>query len=390
MKNEPAIQDQLVKLRRELHQHPELGFEEHTTRKILINALQEQGFKVHGPVAKTGFYVDIEGSRPGPAIAYRADMDALPIGDQKEVEYASKNEGKGHMCGHDVHSTIAFGIATLLKQNREELQGKVRVFWQPAEEINPSGAPEVIKAGILDEFDAVYGIHCDPRLESGSVCILSGMVSASFDKFDITLKAPASMHSARPHLGSDTIWVANKVITELYSLPGRITNALYPFVISVSMIHGGKVHNVIPQEVNIGGTIRCAKHSDREIIQKHIEHLLASFSEIYELQTDLELGKGAPPVRNDDTLAGLAKQVVSNEEEFTLADCNPSMGGEDFAHYSLHKPTLFMRLGTSSGPETSHAVHTPFFDIDEKVLEPAVGLIGNILMDRLQVKQTIS
>ena len=379
-----TIQDRLVHLRRELHRTPELGFEEKVTRDILINALEAEGFEVKGPVARTGFYVDITGAYPGPKVAYRADIDALPIVDEKQVDYASRNKGKGHMCGHDVHSTIALGVAHILNEFRDKLHGSVRIFWQPAEETNPSGAPEIVKSGILDDVDAVYGIHCDPNLKCGTVCILSGMVTASFDKFDITVKAPDSIHSARPHQGSDTMWVTNKILSELYSLPGRLTNTLHPSVISVSKIHGGEVHNVIPQQISLGGTIRCSRHEDRKIIHDHIRKVLKTFSGLYDVSAEIQIGEGAPPVRNDDNLADAAKTVVQSHKEFTLAECSPSMGGEDFAHYSLEKPTLFMRVGTSSGPETSHPVHTSLFDIDETILEPASQLLKDILTHHLE------
>ncbi len=373
----------LISLRRNLHQHPELGFEEHQTRRILIDALESEGFRVQGPVAGTGFYVDIKGDKPGPTIAYRADIDGLPIQDEKPVPYASSHQGKGHMCGHDVHSTIAFGIARNLNQNRDKIRGTVRIFWQPAEEPNPSGAPEIIKSGILDECSAIYGIHCDPNLDAGSICILSGMVTASFDKFTITVTAPESQHSARPHQGTDTIWVTNKIISELYGLPGRLTNSLDPCVIAVSMIHGGDTHNVIPKQVSFAGTIRCSKHEDREVILQHIEKLLDSFSSIYSIECNMQTGRGAPPVRNDDRFATAARSVVEQNPEISLVSCSPSMGGEDFAHYSLKLPALFMRLGTSSGPSTSHPVHTPLFDVDESVMEPASQLLSEILIQNL-------
>lgn len=373
----------LITLRRKLHQHPELGFEERVTRQILIEALEAEELEVRGPVAETGFYVDIQGDHPGPVIAYRADMDGLPIADEKQVAYASTHTGKGHMCGHDVHSTIAFGVARYLSRNRDKICGTVRVFWQPAEEPNPSGAPEVIKSGILDECKAIYGIHCDPSLSAGSVCILSGMVTASFDKFEITLTAPESLHSARPHQGTDTIWVANKVISELYGLPGRLTNSLDPCVIAVSMIRGGETHNVIPKKISFAGTIRCSKHEDREVILDHINRLLNSFAEIYNITCDMQLGRGAPPVRNDDRFAVAAREVAAQNQKISLVSCSPSMGGEDFAHYSLKLPALFLRVGTSSGPSTSHPVHTPLFDVDESVMEPASELLYDILIQNL-------
>ena len=384
MNKEHTIQPHLVELRRALHQCPEIGFQEQETRRMLIAALEEEGLEVHGPVGGTGFFVEIKGSSPGPCVAYRADMDGLPIRDEKQVAYASRNEGYGHMCGHDVHSSIAFGVACLLNERREQIAGRVRVFWQPAEEPNPSGAPEMIKDEILEGVEAVFGLHCDPQLSVGQICILPGMVTASFDKFDITLTASQSLHTARPHQGTDLMWVAHKIMAELYSLPGRLNNALNPCVIAVSKFQGGETHNVIPGQVSLGGTIRCARNDDRELIREHLENLLKSFGKLYNIESGLDIGKGAPPVRNDPELAAMAQRVIGEQKQIKTVYCTPSMGGEDFAHYTLQKPGLFMRLGTSSGPATAHPVHTSLFDIDESVLEPGSRLVAKLLEHYLQ------
>ncbi|MBX2818148.1 MAG: amidohydrolase, partial [Rhodothermaceae bacterium] len=180
-----GFEDQLITARRYLHQHPEIGFNEFETSRFIRNTLESHGLTVHGPLAKTGLYVDIEGHLPGPHIGYRADIDALPTQDAKHVSYASKNAGVAHLCGHDVHSTIAIGIALLLKENREAFGGTIRVFFQPNEEGKPSGAPVMIEDGVLDGLEAVYACHVDPTLPTGQFGLIKGTATASAVRFSV-------------------------------------------------------------------------------------------------------------------------------------------------------------------------------------------------------------
>src|SRR5690606_33520637 len=220
--SDAQLQAILTPVRRHLHRHPELGFEEHETARYVKEWLTHQGFTVHGPLAETGFYVEVEGALPGPAVGYRADMDALPVQDTKEVPYASQRPGVAHLCGHDVHTTVACGVALLLREHRERLRGKVRVFFQPNEERAPSGAPRMIAGGVLDGLDAVYAIHVDPTLAVGRFGLREGALTAGCSPFVVRIESGQAGHSARPHEAVDTVWLATQILQQFYHLAGRV------------------------------------------------------------------------------------------------------------------------------------------------------------------------
>ena len=195
----------LVGVRRHLHRHPELGMEEHDTARFIRQTLEAYGLDVHGPIAGTGLYVDIEGEPPGGTVGYRADIDALPTQDQKRVPYRSQVPDVAHLCGHDAHTAIAIGVALVLHARRDDLHGRVRVFFQPNEEGLPSGAPLMIRAGILEGLDAVYAVHADPTLDVGRYGLIEGPATASSDRFEVKVRQEGTGHSARPHEGADTV-----------------------------------------------------------------------------------------------------------------------------------------------------------------------------------------
>lgn len=381
----------LVDVRRSLHQYPELSWKEHQTAGTVRKKLAEAGLTISPAIAGTGFYTDIKGYDEGPLIAYRADMDALPIQDLKQVSYCSKIEGVAHMCGHDYHTTVALGVALVLSENRDKFKGTVRVFWQPAEESTPSGAPEMITNGVLNGVSAVFGIHCDPNIKSGNIGFRDGPVTASYDAFEIEVSAANSAHSARPHTGQDTIWIANQLVNNLYQLSTRITDSRFPSVISVSTFHGGHALNIIPQKVSFGGTIRTSDETTRQIIKTHIQKLCTGFESIYNVKILVSILSGAPPVINNAKLFDFAKELLSDalgHEHLEYPE--QSMGGEDFAYYSVEAPSLFMRIGTCNSPETSHALHTSFFDVDETTISQAVTIQVYLLTSYLQKLKQIS
>jgi len=212
-------------VRRHLHQYPEIGFHEVHTHRYLREVLELHGLTVHGPLARTGLYADIEGDADGPLIAYRSDIDALPTQDEKNVEYRSTVSGVAHLCGHDAHSAIALGIALLLNERRASLPGTVRVFFQPNEEGIPSGAPAMIEDGVLEGVSAVFASHVDPTLSTGVYGLISGPATASADQFTIRVRGHASGHSARPHQSTDTVWIMSQIMSVLYQTVGRQSDA---------------------------------------------------------------------------------------------------------------------------------------------------------------------
>lgn len=380
------LRDLIVHVRRHLHAHPELGFEEHATAQFIQEVLEAHGFTVEAPLAGTGLYVDIDGAEPGPTIAYRADIDALPIADKKDVPYASSNPDTAHLCGHDAHAAVAVGVALLLKKHREEIHGRVRVFFQPAEEKTPSGAPEMIADGILEDVQAIYAIHVDSSQPVGTFGLRSSALTASSDSFTAQVIGGSTGHSARPHEVDDTVWIANQIVNSLYQLVGRLQDTRSPAILTVCRFDAGEALNVIPDKVEFGGTIRTITPEDRALLTEQIKRTVHAFGEMYDVETSAQIQYGSPPVRNDKALINRAAQVISHElgPDAIHWIPRPSMGGEDFAHYLTHVPGALIRLGTSDGPDTSYPLHDSNFDISEDALPIGVHLMTQILLTTLE------
>jgi len=380
-----ALEEDLIHLRRTLHQHPETGWSEYKTSETLRGHVGENSMPTPADTAGTGFYVDIQGEHDGPLVAYRADMDALPIQDRKEKPYASKRTGLGHLCGHDVHSTIAYGVARLLHRHRHELHGTVRVFWQPAEEVTPSGAPMILKDGILDEIEAIYGIHCDPTLPSGCYSSRPGAETGSFDTFEVSVDTPSTSHSARPYEGKDTIWIANQIIQHFYQMIGRVTDVRKPAVISICTFHAGEALNVIPHHASFGGTVRTMNEQLRQQLREYMADITREIGRLNGVDARIRLGRGSPSVINNYQLYRFMRKLIGTQlgdEKFL--DREQSIGAEDFAYYTQRFPGLFMRVGTAHGPETSFPLHHSCFDVDESVIAPASALMAYALIRHLR------
>ncbi len=372
-------------VRRHLHRHPEVGFEEYETSAFLRSVLERHGLEVKGPVARTGLYVDIIGQEEGPMVAYRADIDALPSQDAKSTNYASSNAGVAHLCGHDAHSAIAVGTALLLHKNRHLLRGTVRVFFQPNEEGMPGGASTMIQEGILDGVQSVYAIHVDPTLQVGKYGLLAGPVTAATDQFHIHIKAPSTGHSARPHESVDTIWVATEIANTLYQLIGRVTDARNPSVLTICHFHAGHAYNVIPSDAELGGTLRTTSLEDRTAITHHIRRLTNELAAMHGAAADIDIHGGSPPVNNDLRLVEHLERIIRSfsGDEAVFHIPRPSMGAEDFAHYLERVPGILLRVGTFSTPENAYPLHDAHFDIDEGALAPTAVLLALALVDHL-------
>ncbi len=368
-------------VRRHLHQYPEVGFHEVHTHRYLKEVLEMHGLEVHGPIARTGLYVDIVGDAAGPTVAYRSDIDALPTQDEKNVDYRSTVNGVAHLCGHDAHSAIAVGLALLLNERRELLPGTVRVFFQPNEEGIPSGAPAMIEDGVLDSVAAVFASHVDPTLATGCYGLISGPATASADRFTIRARGHASGHSARPHQSTDTVWIMSQIMSVLYQIVGRQSDARDTAIISICRMTGGEAFNVIPACAEIGGTLRCISNDERCVLQERMEHAARAIGQMHGAQVDVEFDIGSPPVHNAPELVSLVRDVIldTHGPDAIFEIPRPSMGGEDFAHYLQHVPGMLLRVGTSDGPATSHPLHDSCFDVDEA----AIPLTSRILADIL-------
>ena len=382
-----ATLDRLLKaVRRYLHQHPEVGMNEHNTSRFIHQVLKGYGLEVHGPVAETGLYVDIEGDHPGNAVGYRADIDALPAQDQKRVSYRSKRDGVAHLCGHDAHTAVAIGVALLLHENRDMLHGAARVFFQPNEEGLPSGAPLMIRAGVLDGLDAVYAVHVDPTLDVGKYGLIVGPATASSDRFDVHIRQEGTGHSARPHESADTVWIANQIMSQFYQLAGRVTDARNAAVLTVCTLAGSETHNVIPEKVSFGGTLRTINPDDRRTIRRHMHQTAQQLGALYGAEVEIDIEDGSPPVMNNPTIMRNVERTIEETygEEAVYRIPQSSMGGEDFAYYLQRVPGAFVRVGTASTPDTRYPLHHHRFDIDETALAPTARLMTRVLANHLR------
>lgn len=386
---EEAVPQQLTTLlasvRRHLHANPEIGMQEHATARFVREVLEMHGLEVQGPIAETGLYVDVHGAGPGPSVGYRADIDALPSPDLKTTPYASRCEGVGHLCGHDAHTAVAIGVALLAHHARDRFDGTLRVFFQPNEEGIPSGAPLMIDEGILDGLEAVYAIHVDPTLDVGRYGLIAGPFTAAADRFSVFVRGRSSGHSARPHQSVDTVWVATQLAQHYYQLAGRITDARNAAVLTICRFRGGDAFNVIPAEVEFGGTLRCTQPADRATLQHHLQVAADQFGALHGCEVELRFDKGAPPVVNDRRLIdNLRASIVESDGPDAVFDIPcPSMGGEDFAHYLTHVPGAMVRVGTASSPATRHPLHDQRFDLDEAALVPAARTMTQALIRHL-------
>ena len=375
----------LRSIRRHLHKCPEIGFQEYETHRFIRQTLESQGLKVQGPIAKTGLYVDIEGSQPGPRVGYRADIDALPTQDAKAVSYASQHAGAAHLCGHDAHTAIGIGVALLTNRFRDQLAGSVRVFFQPNEEGSPSGAVALIQEGILDSLEAAYAVHVDPTLESGRYGLITGPITSAADRFDVEVTADGTGHSARPHETTDTVWALTQIAQAFYQLAGRVTDARNASVITICKLAGSDAHNVIPDTARLAGTLRCINPGDRKKLKEHMKRVVEQTAARCGGRATLTFDAGPPSVVNDGRLIQNVRRTIRQRfnEKAIYSIPRPSMGAEDFSHFLQHVPGALIRVGTSSGPETSFPLHNARFDMDESTLAPTAYLMATVLRNHL-------
>jgi amidohydrolase len=374
------IHHELIQFRRHLRRNPELSWHEHATSAYIQEQLTKHHIPYRDGYAVHGIAVDLGVDLVTPKVAWRADIDALPIQDSIQTSYASLNTGIAHACGHDVHTTIAYGIARVLSLHQDLLKRSIRVFWQPAEETLPSGAPAMIDSGILEQVEAVLALHVDPTRKVGTYGIRAGAETAAVDTFTITVEAVATAHSARPYTGKDTIWILNQVLNYLYSFGERTTDVRHPSVLSVCQISGGFAANVIPKSVHCTGTIRTTTESLRTYYYDSIQAYLDLMAKAHGVKIYLEWKPGSPAVVNDAHLAAYAQQMITDLlGSQALDQGEPSLGAEDFAYYQQKVPGLFMRVGSQSGPETAYPLHSSHFDIDEEIIVPTVAMAATLL-----------
>lgn len=377
--------DYLIRLRRHLHRNPEVGYEEFATSRLIRHQLESRGLVVSGPHAKTGLYVDIEGRNPGPHIGFRCDIDALRLQDAKELEYASRNAGVTHACGHDAHTAIGIGLALNLHRLRDQLQGRVRILFQPNEEGNPSGSIPMIEAGVCDPLEALYCVHVDPSLDTGQFGVPIGQVTASSERLRVEIHGKNTGHSARPHSVKDTIWIATQLLSQYYEFAGRITDARNPSVFTACMFEGGTSHNVIPSHTWFEGTLRCLNDNDRTFLVDYMTRAAETFGILHGVKIDLIRIGWLPAVVNNPSMGENVCACIEElfDKSAAINLCVPSMGAEDFANYLAHVPGMMIRVGTRCNERTGYPLHDAHFDIDEQALSTSVQLMTRVLLRHL-------
>lgn len=373
-------QPETIELRRTIHANPELAFEEHETSRLVVETLERFGIKTRHKVAKTGVVGLIEGKDPSSrVIALRGDMDALPIQEENAVPYRSKNDGKMHACGHDVHTSSLLGAARILHECRNEWSGTVKLIFQPSEEKLPGGAQVMIQEGALENPapKRIWGQHVHPPLEVGKIGMKPGPYMASADEIYMTIKGKGG-HAAIPQGNVDPIIITAHILTALQQIVSRKSDPTMPSVLSFGKIIGNGATNVIPDEVYVEGTFRTFDEDWRQEAHQLIKNMAIQLAAGMGATCEMDLMVGYPYVHNDEYLTKATKELaIDYLGRENVVDLPMRMTGEDFAFYSQVMPGCFYRLGTGN-PQKGivSPIHTSTFDIDEDALKVGVGMLA--------------
>ncbi|MDA2311087.1 MULTISPECIES: M20 peptidase aminoacylase family protein [Bacillus cereus group] len=359
--NLEQLTETLISIRRNLHEHPELSYEEFETTKAIKNWLKEKNITIIHSNLETGVIAEISGNSNGPLIAIRADIDALPIQEETNLPYASKIHGRMHACGHDFHTAAIIGAAYLLKEKESSLSGTVRFIFQPAEE-SSNGACKVIEAGHLHGVQAIFGMHNKPDLPVGTIGIKDGPMMAGVDRFEIEIHGVGT-HAAVPDAGVDPIVASSQIVMALQTIVSRNISSSHNAVVSVTNIHSGNTWNVIPEKATLEGTVRTFQNETREKIPALMKRIIQGVSDALGVKTEFRFYAGPPAVHNDTSLTNLSTQVAETMN-LNIVSPSPSMAGEDFSFYQQEIPGSFVFMGTSG----THEWHHPAFTVDERAL----------------------
>jgi len=362
----------LSKIRRRIHMYPELAYQEKRTSEFVADTLRGMGIEVRTGVAKTGVVGVLRGASKGKTVAFRGDMDALPITEQNQKPYVSRVPGVMHACGHDANTTTVLGTAMLLAQRLSRLKGNAKFIFQPSEEAPPGGALPMIKDGALKspKVDWIIGVHVDSTVQVGKIGLRDGHMMAAADDFSLSITGEAA-HGAKPHLGVDAIQLQAQVIQALQQVVSRKMDPTHPVVLTLGTIHGGYRQNVIADRVDIEGTLRTLYPGDRKKAPKMIERIVRKVTEAFGGGYEFEYRLGYPSLSCDPKLNAVVQSTM--EELFGKRSVveldTPSMGGEDFAYFANEVPGMMLRLGTRNKQlGFDYPWHHPKFDIDEKGL----------------------
>ena len=378
----PELEAQAIAWRRHLHAHPELSFEEHETSAFLFELLGGlDGLELERPT-ETSLVAIMRTGRPGKTLALRADIDALPIQEETGLEFASENPGVMHACGHDGHTAMLLATLNALHERRDELTGEIRFIFQHAEELGPGGAGQLVEAGVMDGVDMVIGAHLFSLDELGKVGVLCGPHTAASDVFTFEIRGKGG-HGASPHESIDPVTAAAQVVSGLQHVVSRGVDPIERAVVSVTQIHAGTADNIIPESVDLRGTVRTFSPEVRAAVRSSMERFAKGIAEAHGCTSTFEYEEGYDCVVNDEAAAALVEAAVREElgdDAFFVPP--PIMGGEDFSAYLQAAPGAFFIVG--AGGEDYYPHHHPRFDWDESAMRSGIAVFTRLALDYLK------
>lgn len=363
------LSPRLIEIRRHIHANPELSGQEYQTAAYVAGVLSSCGLHVSECIGKTGVVGEIKADpNQDNWLAIRTDIDALPIQEKTNLDFVSKQIGIMHACGHDVHTTVGLGVAMVLSQLGEKLQGNIRFLFQPAEE-TAQGAKWMIHDGVMQNVQGIFSLHVFPTIPAGLIGIRYGALTAAADDIELTIIGESG-HGARPHEAIDAIWIAAQIITSLQQAISRMQNPLRPVVLTIGKIKGGRAPNVIADQVEMSGTVRSIHPETHQNLPGWIEQIVATTCQTYGANYKLKYQRGVLAVQNDPDLTRLleicAKEALGVDQVQILLE--PSLGAEDFAMYLDHAPGMMFRLGVGHQDGPNYPLHHPQFSVDESAI----------------------
>ena len=374
----------IIEWRRDFHRYPEVAFQETRTSQVIKKFMESLDIPVTVCV-KTGLRGILKGKTGGRTVALRSDIDALPLKEEGDKEYISKNPEATHACGHDGHMAILMGVIQVLAKRRDRLSGDIVFLFQPSEERIPGGAKTMIEEGALDGVDAIFGLHLWQPLPTGKVGIVKGPMMAQPDAFTIHVKGKGG-HGSMPQQTVDPILVASQIVVNVQSIVSRNVDPLKPAVVSFGTVEGGTIYNIIPEKVTLTGTVRSFDPEIQQLAEQRLKDVVKNTCETFGARADIEYEQGYPAVVNNPEMVDFVRDVLNQtlgEDRFEPID--PVMGGEDFSYFLQKIPGAFLFFGMGSGMDYPH--HHPAFDLDERALPDAVKLMAALALEYLNRKK---
>lgn len=376
-----AATPRLIEIRRDIHRVPELAFQETRTAGIVAAELTRLGLVPRTGIGRTGVVAEIAGGRPGPVLAIRADMDALPIHEETGIDYASTVDGQMHACGHDIHTATLLGVAAVLKDLAPQMAGTVRLVFQPAEEVL-EGAAAMIADGAAEGVDLALGFHNHPDMPVGTFGYVRGACLAASDRFDLMVQG-RSGHAAHPYAAVDPIVAAAHFIAQAQTVVSREIKPLHPAVVTVGMVQGGTTYNIIPERVHLKGTVRTLHRDARDTAEAALKRLADGLQTTMRVSCEMTYERKVPPLVNDDRVLEPVLAAVLQQTGVAAEEGEPSMGSEDFAEFAALAPSFHLRVG-SGAPGRDDRLHNAFYQPDERCIALGVQALSRAALDILR------